>query len=112
MCDNVVKLKEVYIGKTCEQNEEDEVDVKILTISIVMNLARHGSLSRFVYGERLNEDHLRVITAQLLLTLDFIHRRGILHRDIKTDNILLLDKQLLKVCITDFGLACTSSDLK
>lgn len=37
----------------------------------------------------LNEMQVKVVMEQLLLTLDFIHKRGIVHRDIKLDNILI-----------------------
>lgn len=48
--------------------------------------------------------------AQLLLALDLIHRKGIIHRDIKTDNILIINEQDLSVCITDLGMACLKTD--
>lgn len=43
-----------------------------------------------------------------------MHRRGILHRDIKLDNILIMEKEPLseiQVCIADLGLACRTTDL-
>lgn len=39
-----------------------------------------------------------------------MHRKQIIHRDIKPDNILLLDKDDLKICISDLGLACKIND--
>jgi serine/threonine-protein kinase len=40
---------------------------------------------------------------QICVALDFAHQRGVIHRDIKPDNIILLEDNTVKV--TDFGIA-------
>jgi serine/threonine-protein kinase len=40
---------------------------------------------------------------QICAALDFAHQRGVIHRDIKPDNIILLEDDTVKV--TDFGIA-------
>ncbi len=48
---------------------------------------------------------------QVLLTVDFIHQKDIVHRDIKLDNILINKKEegQYNVKIADFGMATFSS---
>ena len=48
--------------------------------------------------------------AQMILAVDLMHRKNIIHRDIKPDNILLMDRKDVKICISDLGLACLSTD--
>ena len=47
---------------------------------------------------------------QLLLSVDLMHRNGIVHRDLKLDNVLMLEEETLNICITDLGMACHISD--
>eukprot|EP00347_Sterkiella_histriomuscorum_P011322 403372896 len=39
--------------------------------------------------EFISENEIKIIMAQILLTLDYIHQKNIIHSDIKPDNILL-----------------------
>jgi serine/threonine-protein kinase len=43
------------------------------------------------------------LMVQICIALDFAHQRGVIHRDIKPDNIILLENDTVKV--TDFGIA-------
>ena len=50
-----------------------------------------------------NEDQILNWFVQILLGLDYIHKNGIIHRDIKPQNIFILNKYI--ICIGDFGIA-------
>lgn len=51
----------------------------------------------------LGPNHLRQFMRSLLLGLDYVHKKGMLHRDIKASNLLVNNRGELK--IADFGLA-------
>ncbi|GAB4831685.1 hypothetical protein Ancab_005698 [Ancistrocladus abbreviatus] len=52
---------------------------------------------------KFTESQIKCFMQQLLYGLDYCHRRGVMHRDIKTSNILLNNDGVLK--LADFGLA-------
>lgn len=56
---------------------------------------------------KYSEFDIRTIMAQLLLAVDFMHKKGVVHRDLKLDNILLSSSEasVFDVRIADFGLA-------
>ena len=64
-------------------------------------------MTEILKNQKLSESQARVVMMQLLLTLDFIHKKGVVHRDIKLDNILInnIDEGEYKVKIADFGIA-------
>lgn len=48
-------------------------------------------------------------TFQLLLALQYLHKRGVAHRDIKMENILVFEiNPYSRILLTDFGMACRS----
>lgn len=61
-----------------------------------------------LYG-KFEEPLIRFLTLQVLKGLSYLHTKGILHRDMKADNILL---DLDGVCkISDFGISKKSNDI-
>ena len=51
----------------------------------------------------LEEDHVKTYICQIVRALQYLHDNGIVHRDIKPDNILITETGRLK--LTDFGLS-------
>jgi eukaryotic-like serine/threonine-protein kinase len=74
------------------------------TIYIVMPYLARGTLNDRIGGHRsLTAEATAAITAQVATGLDYAHRRGLVHRDIKPDNILFDEDD--NAIITDFGIA-------
>lgn len=62
-----------------------------MTFYIVMPFAKHGTLFQYLLKQdRLSEDDIRKIISQLILAVDWMHKKNILHRDIKPNNILVV----------------------
>ena len=50
--------------------------------------------------------HVKLIAQQLLTTLAFVHKHGIVHCDMKPENVLLVPGTNTTVRVIDFGSAC------
>lgn len=78
---------------------------------LVMELVPGGDLMDFVAANgAIGEDATQVITKQILDGISYVHKLGILHRDLKPDNILIMQDDPILVKITDFGLAKISDN--
>jgi serine/threonine protein kinase len=78
-----------------------------------MEYCKGGSLIDFAKKiKKINEEILASIMKQLLSALAYLHKQGIVHRDIKLENIVFLEivhknnvKDYLHIKIIDFGTA-------
>ena len=79
---------------------------QIPNIYIVFELCDYGSLYDLLHlrqnVELPNKDRIR-IARDVAQTFLYIHKQGIVHRDIKSHNVLIDHNLTVKVC--DFGLA-------
>lgn len=93
--DNIIKLFEVYESLSeliliCEYMEGGDAYKRI----------KHTSDKKF------SENLACFIFCQTLKALKFLHANGVVHRDIKPDNILLSDDSDYPICkLADFSLA-------
>lgn len=94
---HIVKLHEVLATKT--------------KIYLVMEFAQGGELyDRILNHGLLDEEHSRRCFHQLISAIQHCHSRGVFHRDLKLDN-LLLDENL-NIKVTDFGLSATTDQVR
>lgn len=75
---------------------------------IVMELADDGDLNQFIkqrkkLKKRYPEESLMRIFVQICLAVKHVHENNILHRDIKSQNIFLTKRSIVK--LGDFGIA-------
>lgn len=81
-------------------------------IYIPIELASRGDLLSYIQLRGpLPDDILKKFFLEMCLGIDYLHKHGVVHRDIKCDNILLDSTNRIK--LTDFGFArkMTKSDL-
>lgn len=91
------------------------VERNYVTYNLFMECAPYGSLLGLVNKKGpISDSEVRVYTRMLLKGLSCIHRKGVVHCDLKPDNILLFpssdDHARYQLKIADFGLSKTRED--
>ncbi|KFM63103.1 Serine/threonine-protein kinase PAK mbt, partial [Stegodyphus mimosarum] len=77
---------------------------------VVMEFLEGGALTDIVTHARMDEEQIATVCKQCLKALAFLHSQGVIHRDIKSDSILLANDGRVK--LSDFGFcAQVSNDL-
>jgi hypothetical protein len=79
-------------------------DVEARTPFIVMELVEGGNLKDRIHrAAPLADEEIRSIGAAVASTLEYAHKRGLIHRDVKPQNVLLGEDGRPR--LTDFGIA-------
>ncbi|PPQ75129.1 hypothetical protein CVT26_012090 [Gymnopilus dilepis] len=88
--DNVVRLHEMMVSNGSVYMVFEYMDHDLTGVL---------SQTQFVF----QQEHLKSLCLQMLAGLAYLHRKGVIHRDIKGSNILINNRGELK--LADFGLA-------
>eukprot|EP00123_Amoebidium_parasiticum_P012475 comp21379_c0_seq1/m.29405 comp21379_c0_seq1/g.29405 ORF comp21379_c0_seq1/g.29405 comp21379_c0_seq1/m.29405 type:complete len:572 (-) comp21379_c0_seq1:467-2182(-) len=77
------------------------------TLWVVMEYMQGGSLTDVIENNfcTISEPQMACITKQALAGLEHLHGKGVIHRDIKSDNLLISNTGEVK--LTDFGFCAT-----
>lgn len=101
MCSHpaVVNLLEAYVTKT--------------EVCIVMEFMSGGCLTDVLGADvAFHESHIAFVCNQVLMALSFMHREHKLHRDIKSDNVLVDRYGRVKVADFGFAISLTKEEAK
>lgn len=75
---------------------------------LVMELCHGKNLYHYIKkrpSKCLNEEEAIPIFRQIVSAVSYMHNKGLVHRDLKLENILINDQGTLEVKIIDFGFA-------
>ena len=95
---NIIKLYQGFVIK----NE----------LLLIMEYADGGELVNYVQEKQgLSELECRSLFKQLIAAIDVCHNQGIIHRDLKLENVLFESKTRTRIKVVDFGIAgrCTAN---
>jgi protein-serine/threonine kinase len=82
---NIVNFVECYLVKD--------------SLWVIMEYMEGGMLTDIIDRNNFTEAQIATICLETMRGLNHLHSRNIIHRDIKSDNVLLDSKGRIKICI-------------
>lgn len=106
---SIVSLIEVFVHKPVPQASDPNAPW-VRRWFLVLELCHGQDLQHLILEEgALDLDLMREVFAQLAAAIQYTHWRGVIHRDIKPGNVMLLDESTtggrVRIKLLDFGLA-------
>ncbi|KAL6698715.1 kinase-like protein [Trichoderma pleuroticola] len=96
------KLNHPNLAQLIEVLDDPDED----SLYIVMEMCKKGVIMKVGLGEQAvpyPDEECRFWFRDLILGIEYLHAQGVIHRDIKPDNLLLSEDDVLKV--VDFGVS-------
>jgi len=90
---NIIAMRDVYVAPSADGGED---------VYIVMQ-KMGADLKRIVEAQVLSDAHCQMISYQISKALAYVHSAGIMHRDLKCENVAMNENMDLRVL--DFGMA-------
>ena len=95
-CDYIVKLLDVFYTANDDKKVIQNLVFEFVPSSLEKFIETYKKEKKIIPIEKIKK-----ISKQILLGLNFCHKKNIIHRDLKPDNILLTYDEQVKIC--DFG---------
>jgi serine/threonine protein kinase len=92
-------LKHHHITRIVDWGQDEDEDVYY----IVMDYYSNGTLAKKIEDGSLTIEEVIEILKPLASALDYAHRKGVIHRDVKPSNVLFDENNT--PCLSDFGIA-------
>lgn len=71
---------------------------------MILDYCPGGDLGKILFkNKRISEERAKVYLAEIVLALEHLHKKDIIYRDLKPDNVVLDEEG--HVLLTDFGLS-------
>ena len=95
-CEYVVKLMDTFYSVNDDGKVIQNLVFEYVTRSLEVYMEDYRRKKKYIPLEKIKQ-----ISRQLLLGLDFCHKKNIVHRDLKPENVLFTQDDQVKIC--DFG---------
>ena len=73
-------------------------------LSLVTEFMPLGSLSKYIFGDKIDNHYRLLVATDCAKAMAFLHRCGLIHRDLKPDNILIVSLE------ASYGIHCKLAD--
>mgnify|MGYP003293901126 CR=1 FL=1 len=106
---NIEKLKNEHLIDIIESNIDcyEDTDINLYYIS---NFIDGITLEEYCNNTTITFEESIAFFKELLNVLSYCHEQGIVHRDIKPDNILICDNNIMNFVLIDFGLSFNQNE--